>query len=867
MNDGPTTAGSIVGKLIIDKSDWDRKLIEAKAQADKLGSSDPTIRVDAKVDEALAKLEAVRAAQEKLGFASDRLRIAYQRLDEVQTRGGASQSRLMSLHLAAARAEAAHEAATRGLAAAQAGLGDSTTHTTETIDRQNAANGRGVQRWQLIAGVIAGLLPLVAPLGAYLVGAAGALAGMGAAGVLAIYGVVQATKQATVEGRQWSAGLQTLKGDLDQLAGTAASGLLSSFGRAVQTINAAMPQLNSEIGTFAGILGTAGNQVLTGVINALRILNPLFVASAQYVADLADGFLRWTQDGGLEKFATYAQQELPRVEQTLASLAALIMHIVEALAPLGGPALTIIGGLADAINAIPTEALTALVVAGGTAFVAIKAWAALVPIINGVSTALGGAKLASAGLVGGIVGASLALDTLILSGTRAAVSSFQLFTGTTKDVNAWSQAIKGGNVNVNNLGHTLEATGGFWSDFAHNVDVTGTGISTFYDNAKNLDTALAQADPKDLVKGYQNLVAEGKKVGKTTQDIADVFPAATAAYRANKGAVDQANASQSESARILGLDQAAYERLTGRMSDATNEAKLWKDALDLINGTAQTLEQTNIALAQDFQTSAQSIAANITAVGKAQATSLDINSQYGVQNHQMILQAVQDAEARAVAVVAADEKAGKSSSQAVADGNANLAASKQSIVDHMVAAGLDRAAVQGIVDTLISVPKSVTTTVIANTSQAQAAIDALLGSYAAMARQGTVVAGRGAGAAHGKAHGGTIGLAAGGTTGFTVNGPGTSMSDQAGLYALANGEEVISNMSGQANQWRSALKLMNSGAPKLQVAQMVNQIAGSSGGSTTTNSRVTTNNWNISGPDPDAVAARVHYKQWTAGLA
>ena len=62
------------------------------------------------------------------------------------------------------------------------------------------------------------------------------------------------------------------------------------------------------------------------------------------------------------------------------------------------------------------------------------------------------------------------------------------------------------------------------------------------------------------------------------------------------------------------------------------------------------------------------------------------------------------------------------------------------------------------------------------------------------------------------ANGGTIGaLADGGTGGGTVNGPGTAFSDTAGMYRLANGEEVISNKFGQADRNRQLLKAINAG--------------------------------------------------------
>lgn len=52
------------------------------------------------------------------------------------------------------------------------------------------------------------------------------------------------------------------------------------------------------------------------------------------------------------------------------------------------------------------------------------------------------------------------------------------------------------------------------------------------------------------------------------------------------------------------------------------------------------------------------------------------------------------------------------------------------------------------------------------------------------------------------------------------------MSDTAGLYRLANGEEITSNVAGQADRFRSLLKAINRGDSPQTVAQKAMQIAG-----------------------------------------
>ncbi|MFP3416431.1 hypothetical protein SB773_33900, partial [Bacillus sp. SIMBA_074] len=79
-----------------------------------------------------------------------------------------------------------------------------------------------------------------------------------------------------------------------------------------------------------------------GVINALQVLNPLFVQGAGYVEQLAAGFASWTSNGGLEKFTTYAMGVLPQVGATLGSLATLAFHVVDGFSAWGGPILTVL---------------------------------------------------------------------------------------------------------------------------------------------------------------------------------------------------------------------------------------------------------------------------------------------------------------------------------------------------------------------------------------------------------------------------------------------------------------------------------------------------------------------------------------------
>lgn len=66
---GPTTVGSIDAKLTVDDSDFKRGMAEAKAEAKEVGALHPEVKVDADVGPALAKLEAVAAAERDVTHA------------------------------------------------------------------------------------------------------------------------------------------------------------------------------------------------------------------------------------------------------------------------------------------------------------------------------------------------------------------------------------------------------------------------------------------------------------------------------------------------------------------------------------------------------------------------------------------------------------------------------------------------------------------------------------------------------------------------------------------------------------------------------------------------------------------------------
>jgi len=767
---GPTVAGSIVAKLRLDSGTWDADLAAAEARADELGRHDPHIKVDVDAAAALAKLEEVRAAASATGgdvrgptarpsmdFHAELERVqanaladamakldavtagleAAQAADNEEMRQGSLLALRESINM---EALAAAEDKASKAALEHAAADDVQAKAAGTAANLNSAN---VTRIGLIIAAIAVLVTVLAPLAGYALGVSGALAGMGAAGVLAIIGIKNAMSDASDMGQSYSSGLQSLKGDLNQLAGTAAVGMLSAFKDAVAQINDAMPQLNTQISGFSTVLGTVGNSLLSGVISSFRILNPLFVQAGQYVEDLAAGFQAWTSNGGLQKFALYAQQALPQVAQTLGSLVTAALHLVDALTPIGTVVLAGLKGFGDFLAGIPSGVLVDLATGAGAFFIAFQGWAALTPIIQGVAVAIG-AVGAAEDLALGPIGLVIAAVTSIAAiFAVSAVSTGQASAATV----AYTSALQTSNGAIDEsirktVAKQLSDEGALQTAKKYHLD-----LSTVTDAV--LGNAAAQKTVTDSTRIFgqtmytttgaagqmgqqvKGLSLEGKNFLATVTGQTGALHDSVQAFKDQAAAAAGTSAVTSQAATDLGITQQSYQDLSTAVDLATNASRSWKAEQDLINGVAQTVEGANITLSQSFTTMAATIASNIKSAGATAATSMDINTQYGAQNHQMILTQVQDAEAAAAAQVAADLKAGKSHADTAADASKFLADQKQKIEDQAVAAGLDRGTVQTLLDTIDQLkPKDIKLSV--ETAAALQDVQTLLANLAAV---------------------------------------------------------------------------------------------------------------------------------------
>lgn len=895
MAEDATSVGAIKGTLELDDAGWNAQLDAAEAKAHELGASNPTIRVNVDDAEAIADLAAVQAAVDATGGSSagptvsgDGTRDAALAQASLAASSGDLDGAFDALNVAldayvaelpvaeanVAELAAEQEALAASIAAGTAAFTRQTAaevENTEATEAQNVANDGSIQQWQLIAAAIGALVPLAAPLTGFIVGVGGGLAGMGAAGVLAILGISDAMKQGTQEGAEYTAGIASLKGDLNELEATAAAGFLTTFDQGVAAINADMPNLNSQIDYFTQLLGGAAVPAINGVITGLNIANPLFVQGAQYVGQLADGFQRWTEDGGLATFVTQAEQELPQVVDTIGSLANGAVKLIGDLAPVGTVFLNVATGagelLGDLASLGPVFPAVALGVA--TAVVGYKAWNGLLTtgqslyqtVKSGVSSISDAITVNAAAVEDevfaesewialtqeeiaasaeftellatqpGVMEAVAAGEDAMATSTAAAGAAFDFATGGIGLIVAGLGAlaavfaVSAASTQMNTTA-TTDYTQALQADndaIGQNVEKTAVkaladagALATAEKYGISLQTvtqaALGNADAQGKYNmalgdvenklGFYNasgseLSATQQKQQKSLDDLTNsVFGNSSAIQKqlgTNKLEADALNSGTDAAGKqksAMDLLTTSEDKLTTAQSNATAAAQKYAAFVAAQSDDALKLAQANATLQGDYNNLGQTVTSNLQSMNKAQATSLDVSTATGLANHNMILQGISDSEAQASAVYQSTLEQTGSKQKATDAANAALAANDAALETNATKAGLNQAAVQALINTIVQIPPNPEVTIAVNTAAAEAAIDSFVATTAGKLQ--FVQTEEAHMPSQGHAQGGIAHLAAGGSP--WVAGPGTSTSDSIATM-LSNGEYITSASS------------------------------------------------------------------------
>jgi hypothetical protein len=119
--------------------------------------------------------------------------------------------------------------------------------------------------------------------------------------------------------------------------------------------------IEREAGPALTTLGHTVGNVTKGLAELWMAMDPLNDDFAAGLLNASEGFERWAEGlsktEGFQEFIAYVREAGPQVMETIGSIADALLQIGEAAAPLGGPVLHAIEGIADAVAAIADSPL------------------------------------------------------------------------------------------------------------------------------------------------------------------------------------------------------------------------------------------------------------------------------------------------------------------------------------------------------------------------------------------------------------------------------------------------------------------------------------------------------------------------------
>ncbi|GAA4175745.1 hypothetical protein [Gryllotalpicola koreensis] len=290
----------------------------------------------------------------KLSDANEKVRAERANLTALEKDAKATEEDLATVSRKLADAQIEQAAAAEAVKMASAGSSES-------------ASIGGVNPLVLV-GVIGGIISLLGPLTGAVAALGSGFVGLAGAGVAAFAGIKEQISEDTDEGRAFEAGLRDLGSGLETLERTAASGILKPFQTAVNTIDGELPDLNNELSVMIGYLGRTGDNLVDALIHGLVVAEPLLEDGAAQIEKWSEGFDEWTRNGGLQKFVSYAQAQLPVVLRTLGDLTEAAVSVSSAMSDGGDEILNEIDDIAKAINTLSDGIGKVEKVVGGNSF-------------------------------------------------------------------------------------------------------------------------------------------------------------------------------------------------------------------------------------------------------------------------------------------------------------------------------------------------------------------------------------------------------------------------------------------------------------------------------------------------------------------
>ena len=577
------------------------------------------------------------------------------------------------------------------------------------------------------------------PIGAAAIGLGASFGVMAVSGVLAIKGIKDAMAEGTRTGDQYTVGLGSMEGMLDQLSHSAAVGMLGAFNGAVQDLSARMPFLNRMIYDASGQLGTLGGTALHGVLDAMQALNPLITAGGVELNKFVGWLAAMPASNGFSQFVDYAITNLPSVMTLIEGLVTMVGHVVESLAPLGPAVIAGFQVFTDIVNALPLPVLAGVVTAVAALGLSLKLLGngMIAPVIVSIAEAIGLTGV-MANLAVPVVGLLLAAITGLAVGFAASAASGGQATTVLTD---YGDALQRDNdllgVNVRaTAAKALQDAGAF--DAAKQL-----GIS----QAELTNGVLHQGDAWNVLQGKLDaartkIQGMGVTQGAEATRLGTALNIVTKAYGQNhdqivkaqgaeanyNAAMNDQNGTTTALAGALGMTGNAYQAAVAAQAQAkastdanTASMQLQNDAAGLLKAALDGLNGKAISAAQaqnSFDSSLVNMGDHVTATGKKvhfTTTSINDMSSASVTLRGQLNSQVQNLQNVVEANGGLANSTGKARQQMVT--------MRQQIIDNAVAHGVDRAAVTAYIDKILSIPKSVPPTKL-QVDAAQALADA-----------------------------------------------------------------------------------------------------------------------------------------------
>ena len=751
---GTHDVGSIEAKLTVDDSAFKRGMSEAKLEAKEVGALEPSVKVEANVGPAIAKLEEVAVAEKRLEAAersrmnaAGALSLAEMRYEAVMTKSGHTDLQVAAAEEALARARRNDTAATEKSAAASAALNAVKAAAVRRAEEETAANEAetestkaGVKAnrdrisgMQVLLALAPEILAAAAPVAAAATGLAAGFGVMGLAGVLAFKGIKDAMEVGDSVGNTYAVGLQGIKEDLNALAGSSANAMLASFNNVVGDINGRMPFLTQMIGQGSIALGEMGGTALRGVLDGLRTMNPLLQAGEEELGRFVTWLFSFNGTSGFNDFIVYAMDNLPSVMHLLENLVITGGHILSAYAPLGPVMITLLNGLTDGLNGLPMPVLAGLVTSATLLGPALRT--AFAP---GVSTLI--VSVAEAigftGVMANLAVPVVGILTAAIAGIGIAAATSAI--GTDKGraaVEDYTQALKD---DTNTIGEHVRAQAAKALSDAGAYDAArklGVSIQDVTAAAAGNSDAMARvkavtdaatAASMGGVAGHRTAteaqIANGDAAKVLAQAIGGTNTAIQDGIQKNRDyaeGVRTTSGNTSEQTAALQLQanqygvtvqsiQAAKDAedkqaqstadATYKMQQQSDAAGILKAVLDGLNGKAMSAAQAQNAfdsslanMGDHVDKTGKKITFTTTSIGDMSAASVALRGQLNGQ----VANLMQVVEANG----GLQNSTGKAKEQ--------MEAMRQQIIDNAVAHGVDKDAVSQYIDQILQVPDSV----------------------------------------------------------------------------------------------------------------------------------------------------------------